>query len=56
MPGPGAIAGRWLPCRSVPITPTSVIPYMLPSGTPYRSVNACATAGRHQFAAGGHPA
>ena len=26
------------------MTPTSVIPYMLPSGTPYRSVKARATA------------
>ncbi|RAO48293.1 hypothetical protein ONO86_02771 [Micromonospora noduli] len=44
IPGAGAIDGRCDPYRSVPITPTSVIPYMLPSGTPYRSVNARATA------------
>ena len=37
IPGAGRIAGRCSPYRSVPITPTSVIPYMFPSGAPYFS-------------------
>ena len=34
MPGAGSTAGRLAPNRSVAMTPTSVMPYMLPSRMP----------------------
>src|SRR5207247_12590 len=46
IPGAGMSAGRCLPNRSVAMTPTSVIPYMLPSVAPYRSVKRCTTSAR----------
>src|SRR5918998_639608 len=38
IPGAGMSDGRCSPNRSVAMTPSSVMPYMLPSGTPYRLV------------------